>query len=449
MRPLTAFSRTVFATAASLALAVGIAPAAAADAEPTAQASGFHVEDGRLLDANGNDFVMRGVNHPHSWFPDETGAIADIKSLGANTVRVVLSSGDRWTRNDTADVADVVSRCKENRLVCVLEVHDTTGYGEQSGAASLDQAVDYWVSVQDALQGEEEYVIVNIGNEPHGNSGYESWATDTSDAVQRMRSAGFAHTLMVDAPNWGQDWSSTMRDNAASVFSSDPDANTVFSIHMYGVYETRAAVSDYLRHFTDSGLPIVVGEFGFDHSDGDPDEDAVMAMSETLGTGYLGWSWSGNSEGVDYLDMVTDFDGDRLTSWGERIFNGENGIAATAEEATVYTGGTDPDPEPEPGPEECAADYRIVDSWQSGYQAEVTVTAGDSDLSGWQVDWSFDGGQSVGQAWNADVETDGAQATARNAAYNGDVPAGESTTFGFTGEHNGGQGVSGLECSAA
>jgi hypothetical protein len=37
--------------------------------------------------------------------------------------------------------------------------------------------------------------------------------------------------------------------------------------------------------------------------------------------------------------MVDGFDVDSLAEWGERIFNGENGIAATARPATVYSGG--------------------------------------------------------------------------------------------------------------
>ncbi|WP_030953374.1 cellulase family glycosylhydrolase, partial [Streptomyces sp. NRRL S-481] len=306
-----------------------------AHAAPT----GFRIENGRLLEASGNDFVMRGVNHAHTWYPDRISSLAHIKAKGANTVRVVLSSGDRWTRNDTADVANVVSQCKQNRLICVLEVHDTTGYGEQSGAVTLSRAADYWISVQSALTGQEDYVIVNIGNEPHGNTGYTAWTADTKAAVQKLRTAGFDHTIMVDAPNWGQDWAFTMRDNAASVFAADPDANTIFSIHMYGVFDTAAEITDYLNRFVTAKLPIVVGEFGHDHSDGNPDEDTILAVAQQLRLGYLGWSWSGNGGGVEYLDMVTNFDPDQLSSWGQRIFNGANGIAATAKEAAIYSGG--------------------------------------------------------------------------------------------------------------
>ncbi|MCC9684722.1 cellulase family glycosylhydrolase [Streptomyces althioticus] len=343
--------RTVPWAAALLAALAGLlltplAPTTPAHAAPT----GFRVQDGRLLEASGNDFVMRGVNHAHTWYADRLDSLDHIKAKGANTVRVVLSSGDRWTRNDTADVANVVTQCKRNRLICVLEVHDTTGYGEQSGAVTLSRAADYWIEVRDALVGQEDYVVVNIGNEPHGNTGYTRWTDDTKAAIRKLRAAGFDHTLMVDAPNWGQDWAFTMRDNAASVFAADPDANTVFSIHMYGVFDTAAEVSDYLNRFVAAGLPIVVGEFGHDHSDGNPDEDAVLSVTRQLGIGYLGWSWSGNGGGVEYLDMVENFDPDRPTGWGQRLFDGPDGIAATSEEAAVFRSGSGEDTTPPTAP---------------------------------------------------------------------------------------------------
>jgi mannan endo-1,4-beta-mannosidase len=141
---------------------------------------------------------------------------------------------------------------------------------------------------------------------------------------------------MADAPNWGQDWSGTMADNAASVFASDPLRNTLFSLHMYGRYDSAEAVNGYLDRFSQAQLPIVVGEFGNKHSDGDPDEDAIMSAARERGIGYLGWSWSGNGGGVEYLDMVTGFDSARVTEWGDRIINGADGIKETSKEASVY-----------------------------------------------------------------------------------------------------------------
>jgi mannan endo-1,4-beta-mannosidase len=447
-------TRITLAAAAVLAAVVSVLVAV----QPAQAAAGFTVSNGRLYDANGAEFVMRGVSHAHTWYPTQTSSFANIKALGANSVRVVLATGDRWTKNDTADVANVVSLCRTNRLICVLEAHDTTGYGEQSGAVTLDRAVDYWLSVKSALAGQEKYVIVNIGNEPYGNNAatVANWATDTANAIKRLRSNGFEHTIMVDAPNWGQDWSFTMRDNAAGVFAADPQKNTVFSIHMYGVFDTAAEINDYLNRFVTAKLPIVVGEFGFNHSDGNPDEDTIMATAQSLRIGYLGWSWSGNGGGVEYLDMVTGFNPAQLTSWGERIFNGADGIKATAREATVYGGVTSPSVSVSPSRSvspsasvsaspsrsqpagACRVVYAVAGQWPGGFQGDVKVTnTGSTAVNGWQLTWSFANGQVLTQAWGARYAQSGAAVTMTNESYTANIPAGGTVTFGFLANWNG------------
>ncbi|MFJ1758624.1 cellulase family glycosylhydrolase [Kitasatospora sp. NPDC088134] len=361
-RALTAVGTAVAAVLGLLFSVVGFAPGSAA-----AATAGLHVANGHLYEADGSRFVMRGVNHAYAWYPGQVTAIADIATTGANTVRVVLSDGDRWTRTGGAEITALIDRCKAAKVICVLEVHDTTGYGEDAAAGTLDRAAQFWVDNKNLLIGQESYVVVNIANEPWGNSGYAAWTAATKGAIAKVRAAGLHHALMVDGPNWGQDWSGTMRDNAASVFAADPDRNTLFSVHMYGVYNTAAKVQDYLNAYTSAGLPVVVGEFGAQHSDGDPDEDAVMATAQAQGLGYLGWSWSGNGGGVEYLDLVNNFDKNAPTAWGNRLFHGANGIAATARTATVYGGGT-PVPAPSKAP--------------NGYPYCVSA-ASDPDGDGW------------------------------------------------------------------
>ncbi|MFJ6128047.1 cellulase family glycosylhydrolase [Streptomyces griseoviridis] len=322
----------------------GLSQASAHAAEPPAAlATGLHIAGGRLVEGNGNDFIMRGVNHAHTWYPGRTQqSLADIKALGANAVRVVLADGHRWSANSASDVAGVISQCKANRLICVLEVHDTTGYGEDSAAGTLDQAADYWIGLKSVLAGQEDYTIINIGNEPWGNTDPAGWTAPTIAAVKKLRAAGFAHTIMVDAPNWGQDLQGVMRANAQAVYAADTTGNLIFSIHMYSVYDTAAEITDYLNAFVNAKLPILIGEFGGPADQwGDPDEDTMMATAEQLRLGYLAWSWSGNTDPV--LDLALDFDATRLSSWGQRIFNGANGIARTAREATVFNGSTPTD----------------------------------------------------------------------------------------------------------
>ncbi|RPK50343.1 Mannan endo-1,4-beta-mannosidase precursor [Streptomyces sp. ADI92-24] len=338
---------TVLATLLGLIALGALTPAQAATATSAtsaapaapAAATGLHISGGRLLEGNGNDFVMRGVNHAHTWYPSETQSLADIKATGANTVRVVLSDGYRWSKNSPQDVAAVIAQCKANRLICVLEVHDTTGYGEDSAAGTLDHAADYWISLKDVLAGQESYVVINIGNEPWGNTDPAGWTAPTTAAIKKLRAAGFTHTIMVDAPNWGQDWQGVMRDNAQAVYGADSTGNLIFSIHMYSVYNTAAKVTDYLNAFVGAKLPLVIGEFGGPADQyGDPDEDTMMATAEKLKLGYIAWSWSGNTDPI--LDLTIGFDPTRLSSWGERIFHGADGIAQTSREATVYGGAT-------------------------------------------------------------------------------------------------------------
>ncbi|RLK11890.1 mannan endo-1,4-beta-mannosidase [Micromonospora sp. M71_S20] len=432
--------------------------------KPADAAVGLHVDGRNIVEANGQPFVMRGVNHPHVWYTGETDSFADVKALGANTVRVVLGSGKRW--GPSTDVADVISLCKQNRLICVLEVHDTTGYGEEGAAASLDEAVDYWISQKSALVGQENYVVINIGNEPIGNVDAGQWTAATTAAITKMRASGFEHLLMVDAPNWGQDWQYVMRDNAQAILDADSRQNTVLSIHMYAVFNTATAITDYLDRFEDNGWPLVIGEFGWRFNANEVDHETILAESQARGLGYLGWSWSGNTDPI--LDMATSFDPARLTTWGERIFNGANGIKATAREATIFGGGpsptatvtptvsptvsptpTDPPtPTPTSGDKSCTAAYRIVGQWPGGFQGEIRITAGSAAISGWIVTWALASGQAVNQAWNATVTTSGSTVAARNVSYNGSLGPGADTVIGFLGSWSGTNPVPPLTCTA-
>jgi beta-glucosidase len=90
------------------------------------------------------------------------------------------------------------------------------------------------------------------------------------------------------------------------------------------------------------------------------------------------------------------------------------------------------DPAPTPTPESCTAQFRTTSSWQGGHQAEITVkNTGSAPLAGWSVDWEL-GGTRVTSLWNGSLTTADGRATVRNAAFNGALPPGGTTSFGFT-----------------
>jgi mannan endo-1,4-beta-mannosidase len=311
---------------------------------PAKAAVGFHISGRSLLDSNGNTFLMRGISHAYVWYTGNNAAFADIKAKGANTIRVVLGDGHRWGPTSASEVTTIINLCKTNKLVCVLEVHDTTGFGEDGAADTLAGAVNYWKSVQSALTGQENYVIINIGNEPYGNTNPGNWVADTKNAIIAMRAAGFQHTLMVDAPSWGQDWSFVMRDNAASVFAVDTQHNTIFSVHMYSVFNSASAVTSYIDTFKNANLPLVVGEFGISLAGQPVDYADIMSYTRTNGVGWMAWSWSGNGSSDAALDMVNGFNANSPTTWGNIVFTGANGLSSTSVQCTCYSGGITPVP---------------------------------------------------------------------------------------------------------
>ncbi len=305
--------------------------------------SGFYVENGKLYDDHCREFILRGVNYPYAWYTDlGESRFGDMASVGCNVVRVVLATGAQWTRTSGSTVSSIISWAKSNKMVAVLEVHDSTGWGDSaSNGVHPDDAVAYWTSqdILGAIRDQEPWVIINIANEAFGNDTSDQWATFYQGAVVSLRNAGIRHTLMVDAPNWGQDWTNTMRDGngPVQIFQADPDKNVVFSVHMYDVYGTSDAVWEYFENFLEKGLPLVIGEFAADHgSSGNVDEDAILAASEDYGVGYMGWSWSGNGSGLGTLDITNNFDVSSLSTWGDRLINGTNGIRATAKTCGCY-----------------------------------------------------------------------------------------------------------------
>lgn len=91
------------------------------------------------------------------------------------------------------------------------------------------------------------------------------WEPFHSGAVKKMRQAGLRHVIMVDAPDFGQDWRETMHETAPKVAAADSDGNTYFSVHMYAVYDTPDKVTAYFDRFKQTGLALLVGEFAMSH----------------------------------------------------------------------------------------------------------------------------------------------------------------------------------------
>ncbi|MGX6605798.1 GH12 family glycosyl hydrolase domain-containing protein [Micromonosporaceae bacterium Da 78-11] len=129
---------------------------------------------------------------------------------------------------------------------------------------------------------------------------------------------------------------------------------------------------------------------------------------------------------------------------------GGAGLAVTDFAAAVTSGGPTTPPTTTPptttpptttpptqGPAACKVSY-ATNVWNTGFTANVTVTnTGGSTVNGWALGFTLPAGQSVTGSWSTDLTGNTGAVTARNVSYNGSIPPGSSTSFGFQGGYTG------------
>ncbi|MEU7613563.1 cellulose binding domain-containing protein [Micromonospora sp. NPDC049204] len=108
---------------------------------------------------------------------------------------------------------------------------------------------------------------------------------------------------------------------------------------------------------------------------------------------------------------------------------------------------TTPPPTGQPG--DCAATYRLINSWPGGFQGEVTVAnTAAATVNGWTVGLTLASGQAISSLWGGTNTGTTGTVTVRNAAYNGTLAPNASTTFGFTATGNGATPPGTITCTS-
>jgi Cellulase (glycosyl hydrolase family 5) len=293
-------------------------------------APGFFVQNGRLLDAYGEDFVIRGVNNPHIWFDTSARygaylALDTIASFGTNTIRVVWD-----TTGSAALLREVLYRVVELGMVPMVELHDVTS---STSRAALVATAAYYANadVRDVLVDFREYALINIANEWSGTDYFGAYR----EALTYLRNNGISHTLVIDANGFGQNGQAIL-DNAAALTGADPERNLLFSVHMYESFGSTNAVDALLNAADAGGVPLVVGEFGPVHGGRTVAWERILTRTNELGIGYIAWSWFGNDTTTAALNMAQPPNGP-LTAWGQDVMvRAAGSIQSTAIRASIF-----------------------------------------------------------------------------------------------------------------
>ncbi|ATE54663.1 cellulase family glycosylhydrolase [Actinosynnema pretiosum] len=138
---------------------------------------------------------------------------------------------------------------------------------------------------------------------------------------------------------------------------------------------------------------------------------------------YRGGAKVGTSATTSYVD--TGLSGATTYSYSVRARDaaGNTSAASASRSATTLPGGGG-------GDAGCAAVLRVVNSWQGGYQGEVTVTnSGTAATRGWKVALTTASGTTISSVWNGTY----ASGAVTNAAHNGALAPAASAAFGLTG----------------
>jgi hypothetical protein len=196
---------------------------------------GFFVLNGALYDANGKEFRMRGVNRNHY----DSNSAAGLTKSKANTVRLFVETnyGATFPGLETIVQNDHVAN-KEVPIITAPSTTSGTGTSCNNAAATLtDVVANSWVAPASDWRKLDKYSIVNIANE-WGPSNSTTWRDSYISAISAMRTAGYLGTLLVDAGGCGQDLDDLVQ-YSGDVFTSDPQKNIMFALHLYG------SVNDY------------------------------------------------------------------------------------------------------------------------------------------------------------------------------------------------------------
>lgn len=304
----------------------------------------FHVSGSILKDPNGNPFIMRGVNNPHIWWDTESyNALATIRSYSANSVRIVWE-----TKGRAARLKQILERCKQLKLIAVVELHDVTckkGESDRNNDPKrLNDMAKYFAreDISTVLKSYSKYTLINIANEWGDHKLTDTaWLDGYKTAITTVRTAGLTNPIIIDSSGCGQN-SSPIKKYGKALLEHDPNKNVLFSIHMYGKWNDAGDIGKELNAIKNMGLCVIIGEFGYNYKNGHNNLDCkvdafeVMKQSNLNDIGYLAWSWSGNDRKNAWLNLAEASDWKTLTEWGDHVFNSEYGIKKTSKLASIF-----------------------------------------------------------------------------------------------------------------
>jgi mannan endo-1,4-beta-mannosidase len=297
----------------------------------------MYVEGTRLYDANCNEFLPRGVNLQYGDYPpDKIQSIPYIAQAHANIVRLQIR-----LETTAAEFRDAVEDIVDNRMIAMPMMWDTSitcGTDPQA----VRNAVNRWTGTHLSVLTDpdlEKYLLLNIANEWGDYYTTQSaWVDIYREVIPTLRDAGIRVPLVVDSLDCGHDIEVFGGGRGQQVIDADPLGQIIFSVHGYCEWDSASLAANFAA-MNGYGYPWLLGEFGrSDHivCDRGADHFGIMSRAADSDIGWMAWSWRGNGSGEWMLDMNNTYDSLSLTTHGNDIVYGEDGLMDTSLRATYW-----------------------------------------------------------------------------------------------------------------
>ena len=317
----------------------------------------LHVSGNKLVDQNGNQVVLHGVDRSGTEYacvqgngifdgPNDQASITAMKSWGpVNAVRVPLNEAC-WNAESYVDSAYAgtnyinaikayVSLLNSNGIVAILDLHWTDGLytGNSSGCSSAEatcqkpmpdaaEAIPFWTSVANTFKGNDA-VIFDLFNEPYASratgsttTGWQCWenggtcsgisyqVAGMQQMVNAVRSAGANNVLMLGGEEYANDLTDWLQYEP-----TDPDHNLVASFHSYN-FNTCSSQSCWTSEVAPviASVPVIAGEIGENDCAGGY-IDSLTNWLESENTSFLAWAWNADFACSSGPGLITDYTG--------------------------------------------------------------------------------------------------------------------------------------------
>ncbi|WP_300659873.1 cellulase family glycosylhydrolase [Fluviicola sp.] len=305
----------------------------------SAQTDYIHTDGKYILGPCGDTLHLKGINYaPYNWGNEiNDQRIAEIAQTGANAVRMpwYWSNPGANVYYDYVALDSIISKCVQNKLIVILELHDFTCENDPN---ELISGAAWWTnnSVIPILNRYKESIIVNIANEAL----YVNWtgnptaalATYTSTyqtIISNLRNVtGFNYPILIDAPDCGQNSDVFITSStAANLISTDPKHNLIFSAHAYWyayANNDSTQMANKVNAVLADHIPFVLGEVANQQDDQTMCQytlnyKPLLRYCEANKINWLAWSW--DRDICSQRQMSTNGTFASLTTYGNDLIN--------------------------------------------------------------------------------------------------------------------------------